>query len=381
MEGRRGRCESNSKGAIYHILARGNARQRIFQGDADRERFLALLADSLKRFGVSLQGFVLMPNHLLAQTHRGNLSRWMHWLMVVYTVYSNRRHKRSRHLFQGRYKSFLVEEGDYLLSLSRYLHLNPVRGLQLGRGDPMERRKRLRAFAWSNYRGYAGLGRPWALVDESLVLGEFGGREAERRVAYRKFVEEGLRREIENPFEAVEWQSVLGSESFRQRVRDQLQGRSRKAAREMTALRRAERAAAPEKVLQAVARVARKYGLTAEELCRRGQRGMAAKGIAVWMLWDRSGLKLREIGERFGGMDYAAIAQRIRRSRQSHKAKERKALLREMSNVYATPFARDAAFAVVNLSPAKYETNAAFERPTEPVKLVGSREQIRRTLG
>jgi REP element-mobilizing transposase RayT len=69
--------------AIYHILARGNARQWIFEGDADRERFLALLADSLKRFGVSLHGFVLMPNHfhLLAQTHRRNLSRWMHWLI------------------------------------------------------------------------------------------------------------------------------------------------------------------------------------------------------------------------------------------------------------------------------------------------------------
>lgn len=64
--------------------------------------------------------------HLLAQTRRANLSRWMHWLMVSYTVYFNRRHGRSGHLFQGRYKSFVVEGGEYLLGLSRYLHLNPA---------------------------------------------------------------------------------------------------------------------------------------------------------------------------------------------------------------------------------------------------------------
>jgi hypothetical protein len=69
----------------------------------------------------------------------------------------NRRHKKSGHLFQGRYKSFLVEGGNYLLGLSRYLHLNPIRGRVIGAGDPKERRKRLRAYPWSSYRGYAGL--------------------------------------------------------------------------------------------------------------------------------------------------------------------------------------------------------------------------------
>jgi len=94
--------------------------------------------------------------HLVAQTRRPNLRRWMHWLLVSYTMYFNRRHRSSGHLFQGRYQSFLVQEGDYLLGLSRYVHLNPVRGLRLGRGNPTERRKRLRGFKWSSYRGYAG---------------------------------------------------------------------------------------------------------------------------------------------------------------------------------------------------------------------------------
>ena len=160
--------------AIYHLLGRGNARQRIFASERDQFEFLKLLKASARRFDVLVHVFVLMGNHfhLLAQTRRANLSRWMHWLMVSYTVYFNWRHGRSGHLFQGRYKSFLVEGGEYLLGLSRYLHLNPVRGAVLGAGTPVQRRGRLRAYRWSSYRGYAGLEKPFDFVEEELVLGE-----------------------------------------------------------------------------------------------------------------------------------------------------------------------------------------------------------------
>jgi len=120
--------------AIYHLCARGNARQPVFRDEPDCARFLKLLSESAQRFEAAILCFVLMGNHfhVVAQTHRPNLRRWMHWLLVAYTVYFNRRHRWSGHLFQGRYKSFLVQEGDYLLGLSRYVHLNPVRGVSLG---------------------------------------------------------------------------------------------------------------------------------------------------------------------------------------------------------------------------------------------------------
>src|SRR5450432_2194460 len=97
------------EGAIYHLTARGNRRERIFAGDADRAHFLGLLARALVRYEVELHGYVLLPNHfhLLARTKRANLSRWMHWVMVAYTVFFNRRHQRVGHLFQDRYKSLL----------------------------------------------------------------------------------------------------------------------------------------------------------------------------------------------------------------------------------------------------------------------------------
>ena len=149
----------------------------------------------------------------------------MHWLMVTYTVYFNWRHRRSGHLFQGRYKSFLVEseKGDYVLELSRYIHLNPVRGKSLGQGSPSQRRERLRRYKWSSYPGYAGLGKQFSFIEEERVLEQLSGTSGQRRLNYRRFVEEGLLREIETPWELVRWQSALGSESFLRRIQDRLQ--------------------------------------------------------------------------------------------------------------------------------------------------------------
>src|SRR6266699_83389 len=253
--------------AIYHVCSRGNARQRIFWDDRDRNRFIELLAESARRFDAAIFCFVLMGNHvhLVAQTHRPNLSRWMHWLTVAYTVFFNRRHHSSGHLFQGRYKSFLVQEGDHLLGLSRYVHLNPVRGVSLGRGAPGQRRKRLRAFNWSSYRGYAGLSAQFPFVKEEMALGELRGPRRAERLRYRRFVEEGLVREIESPFEALRWQVVLGDESFEQKLRDRIKG-LHKQRREITALRKAAPSIDADKILE---RVAERYKVNRARLVAR----------------------------------------------------------------------------------------------------------------
>ena len=317
--------------AIYHLCARGNARQAIFHDEQDRTRFVELLSASAQRFDAAILCFVLMGNHfhLVAQTHRPNLRRWMHGLLVSYTVYFNRRHRSSGHLFQGRYKSFLVQEGDYLLGLSRYVHLNPVRGMRLGRGSPTERRKRLRAFKWSSYRGYAGLSAPFPFVREAMVLEELRGPRRAERLRYRRFVEEGLLREVENPLEAVRWQAVLGDESFVQKLRDRVKG-LHKQRREITLLRKATPSMDADEVLE---KVAKKYHVDRRLLVARGQRGLQAKNVAMWMIWEAGNKSLREIGELFGGVDYAAVAQRIRRTRAAHTARARSNLITEMLNV------------------------------------------------
>src|SRR6266508_3422408 len=319
------------EGALYHLCARGNRRERIFADENDCLHFLALLKESVGRYEVEIHAYVLMPNHfhILARTPKANLSRWMHWLIGAYSISFNRRHRARGHLFQGRYKSFLVQEGDYLLGLSRYIHLNPVRGMSLGRGTPSERRKRLRAFSWSSYPGYAGLKEPYPFVEEYMVLGELGGARKGERLRYRRFVEEGLVREVENPFEAVRWQAVLGNESFAQKLRDRLKG-LRRHRREIPSLRRIGKGVRTEEVLE---KVAMKFKVDNKRLLRKGERGLETRNVAMWMIWESGTRSLREIGELFGGLDYAAVAQRIRRTRLAHSSRTRSNLLKEMLNV------------------------------------------------
>ena len=135
-------------------MARGDRREEIFRDDRDRWKFLGYLAEGAERYRIKVYCYVLMENHfhLVVMTPEGKLSQWMHQLKTAYTVYFNRRHQVVGHLFQGRFKSTVIEAEKYLLEVSRYLHLNPVRGVVLGQGTPMERRKRLREYRWSGYR-------------------------------------------------------------------------------------------------------------------------------------------------------------------------------------------------------------------------------------
>ena len=115
--------------AWYHVTSRGVARSEIFRDDKDRKRFLKILEESVDAFNVEVHCYVLMSNHFhfLLKTPEGNLSRFMQRFNTAYTTYFNLRHRRSGHLYQGRYKAILVEADEYLLELSRYIHLNPVR--------------------------------------------------------------------------------------------------------------------------------------------------------------------------------------------------------------------------------------------------------------
>ena len=299
--------------ALYHLCARGNRGEQIFSSKDDFGQFEQLLAESVGRYQIELYSYVLLPNHfhLLARTLKPNVSRWMHWLITAYSVWFNRSHQLIGHVFQGRYKGLLVQEGDYLLELSRYLHLNPVRGSTLGNGSSEERQTRLRDYQWSSYRGYAGLGQQRQFVREDLILEEFSGGKSDPkpRIQYREFEEEGLRQNIANPFRQVRRQIALGDELFEQRLSKKFKA-IQDRQREVTGLMRGRRAA---DCAQLIERVARHYGIPRQTLTDRDVPGSEARNVAIWLLRQKGGLTLREIGELFGGIDYAAISQRVRR--------------------------------------------------------------------
>ena len=181
-------------GAWYHFTCRGNERNVIFKDDNDRIKFIIILGKSLEIFKVQLHGYVLMDNHfhLILNTPLGNLSRFAQRFNTAYTVYYNRRHKRSGHLYQGRYKAILVEKDNYLLELSRYIHLNPVKIKRIKK-DPIEKQiDFLRKYNWSSHLGYGLLKYRQGFVNYNSVLEYFGGDNKKGRKGYRGFVEEGV---------------------------------------------------------------------------------------------------------------------------------------------------------------------------------------------
>ena len=145
---------------FYHVINRGNERRDIFRDDADREGFLAQLGRCCERFELEVFAYVLMSNHyhLLVRTHRANLSRAMQWLGVAYSSWHNARHQRSGHLFQGRFKSFLVPETVYLYRLLLYIHRNPLRAKAV---------ENLADYRWSSYLplGYGRFRPDWFDMD------------------------------------------------------------------------------------------------------------------------------------------------------------------------------------------------------------------------
>ncbi len=173
---------------MYHVLSRGNERRDIFYDDDDRRTFLNTLGEMAQRFEIELLAYVLMNNHyhLLLRSLRANLSRAMQWLGATYTNRFNARHARSGHLFQGRFKSMLVENDAYLMGLSFYIHRNPLRAGMV---------KRLADYPWSSYRFYAfGKTAPEWLKTER-ILGRYQNA-GDRHAAYRLQIQHDAREEI-----------------------------------------------------------------------------------------------------------------------------------------------------------------------------------------
>jgi putative transposase len=201
-------------GAIWHVTQRGNERKDIYRSDLDRRRFLELLVRSIEIYQWIVHAFVLMTNHyhLLIETPIPNLSRGMRDLDGDYAEEFNRRHRRSGHLFQGRFKGFIVEKETYLLRLCRYVVLNPVRARMV---------ESVADWPWSSYRATALLEPPTPWLEVDWTLRHFGldRREAARR--YRQYVAEGVGLE-RSPWEDLKSDLYLGSEAFGEQLKSLL---------------------------------------------------------------------------------------------------------------------------------------------------------------
>lgn len=192
--------------ASYHITARGNEKRDIFTDKRDYEKFLYYLGIVHKRYKIIVYSYALMGNHyhLLIETPRPNLSRFMRDLNGHYTIYFNKKHERHGHLFQGRYKAILVDKDNYLLELSRYIHLNPVRAGVLRTPED---------YLYSSMYYYLSNKTPPEWLNVTFVLDQFGKTLQERRNTYKRFVYAKVGGST-NPLKNTYANSILGSEEF-----------------------------------------------------------------------------------------------------------------------------------------------------------------------
>lgn len=277
-------------GAFYHITSRGNEQKDVFKNLRDREKFLEYLASATERYGAVIHAYCLMSNHfhLLLETPEANLSQIMRHINGAYTTYFNIKRKRSGHLFQGRYKAILIEADEYLVELSRYIHLNPVRAGIVEK--PLQ-------YQWSSYRSYTGQSKPPEWLETEFVLGCFAQKTADAQSKYLTFVEDRLGKEYESPLKGAIGTSILGSTSFVEEISTaHLQGKKDgniPALRQFTSLPTLE---------EIVTEVQAEFADN-KKLARRASMHLCHK---------HSGLRLGAIGESFNVRD-TAISEASRR--------------------------------------------------------------------
>ncbi len=295
------------RGAKYHVTSRGNGRRRIFHGDDYHQRFMWQLEEALRIDGVILYGYVLMANHyhLLLETPRGNLSQFMHRLNTAYSTYYRFKHRHAGSVFQSRYKSKLVEGDDYLIRLTRYIHLNPVKTVAMGRLSPEERVESLKRYQWSSYPGYVLKSKEEEIVNYRWRSLAGGRTESEQRKDYGRYIE-GMIGSTDAVLSEALSASVyaIGDEGYVAEIASEMRelARSIEDVQDVT-LPEQERPTVQD-IDRAICCV---YGCARDLLRRHGRIAGEPKRVALELVCRLGGLSNRDAGKAYGEMTCAGV--------------------------------------------------------------------------
>jgi len=228
------------------------------------------------------------------ETPEPNLSQAMQWLNTSYVAYFNSRHKRAGHLFQGRYKAFVIDKDNYLIEACRYIHLNPVRAQIV---------KRPQDYKWSSYHTYLGKKTDVAGLDTEVVLRQFGKKLSSSRRQFCKFIEEGIKNPPENPFEKAVGGLIIGEQGFVEMIRERFLDR-----REDNELPQIRKLKPRPTIWEIVEKTSQVMNINSEVLKRKGRHNNEARWIAIYVSRKLSGEKVSSIGRWFGGVSGASIS-------------------------------------------------------------------------
>ncbi len=299
--------------AAYHVTARGNEHREIVRDDRDRTQFLEVLGEAVRRFGVLVHAYCVMPNHyhLVVQTPRANVSAAIGWLQAKYAIRFNRRHERDGHLFGQRFKAQLIEEDAYAQELVKYIHLNPVRPKDRTVPIPVERKQELALYPWSSHRAYAGVLAEdppnWLCLEWQRY---FGRTRSEAQAEYQRQIDAAFGQAVRSPWEDLLQGIVLGNEAFRNRAHTLSKVNVQE---EEIRWQRRESADASARLIAALAE---------KEQDRR---------IAIWLQVRLGGRRMTELAGQYGYRDGSGIHRVVQRL--DEEAKSNGALARRLNEL------------------------------------------------
>ena len=302
-------------GAVYHVTARGNDRGAIFHTVEDRKHLLELLSAMMARHAVVLHAYVLMDNHfhLVVRTPQGNLSRFMHDVNTGFSVWTNKRNRRTGHVFEGRFKAIVMAEEGYLRSVSAYVHLNPVRVRGWKGRSVAERLDRLTKYPWSSYPAYTRrvpAARQPAVTPDP-VWGDLGARtEREGRRLYREYVQGWLIEESASPLAEVKRGCYLGGDDFAERMEQLLVG-DKPISDQVVAYKEWRRSLPTPELMS---RIGELWGVPPAELHSR-RRPNEGRDVVIYLCREAGGKELKEIGQVLG-IKAAAVSLAAKRVRE-----------------------------------------------------------------
>ena len=286
------------KGALYHVLSRGNQGQDIFLDDKDRIDFIDVLAEISERFKIDVFAFVLMNNHyhLLLRTKNPNLSKAMQWMGTTYTRRFNLRNFINGHLFQGRFKSILVENDSYLARVSYYIHRNPLRAGIV---------KRLSDYKWSSYNGYAYKKRHYDWLKTDLILSQSAAKDKHR--AYREKVQR-YSDEKNRIWEDVKHEIIYGTQNFI----DQIKSRylSNQPDPELPQINKLLKDEDPVRIVQRAAKIIDSDPSKYKQASRISESEKEKRDMLIFLLWETGRYTNSEIGSVFG-ISYSSVSRRV----------------------------------------------------------------------
>ncbi len=285
--------------AFYHVMNRGAGYRDIFLRAEHREMFLELLREIHEMFRVEIHAYCLMDNHyhLLLSTPDANLSRAMRHLNGVYTQRFNRTEKTDGALFRGRFKAILVDADNYLLSVSKYIHRNPVEASLVKNPDN---------YPWSSYRQFVGSEFRQSWLNVSQTLGMIGARNIKNR--YQAFVESGSDDEINEFYQNKRQSSMLGSDEFTNLIASSIQDDPE--IPETKSLRRVVDMGFIVDIIAKVFSVKKNTILGSRR--GRGQKNIA-RSASIYLCRKFAGYPLNEIAEYFNLHHYGSVSGSIKR--------------------------------------------------------------------